>query len=61
MIPTLIYGKLIGKKTMVNLKKGTYYPSYDISVISDKNKWKSVNAIGRIDVKELKITKHCKW
>lgn len=45
------------------LEKRTYYLSYDISVISDKNKWKSVKAIGRIDVKRIennneKITKH---
>lgn len=45
------------------LEKRTYYLSYDISAISDKNKWKSVKAIGRIDVKRIennneKITKH---
>lgn len=44
-------------------EKRTYYLSYDISAISDNNKWKSVKAIGRIDVKRIqnnkeKITKH---
>lgn len=44
-------------------EKRTYYLSYDVSIISDKNKWKSVKAIDRIDVKRIennkeKITKH---
>ena len=44
-------------------KKRTYYLSYEIDCISDKDKWKSVKAIGRIDVKRIennneKITKH---
>lgn len=44
-------------------EKRTYYLSYDVSIISDKSKWKSVKAIGRIDVKRIennkeKITKH---
>lgn len=43
--------------------KRTYYLSYEIDCISDKDKWKSVKAIGRIDVKRIennneKITKH---
>ena len=45
------------------IEKRTYYLSYEIDCISDKQKWKSVNAIGRIDVKRIegekeKITKH---
>ena len=32
------------------IEKRTYYLSYDISCIHDKNKWKSVKAIGRMDV-----------
>ena len=32
------------------IEKRTYYLSYDISCINDKLKWKSVKAIGRIDV-----------
>ena len=44
-------------------KKRTYYLSYEIDCISDKDKWKSVKAIGRVDVKRIennseKITKH---
>ena len=45
------------------IEKRTYYLSYEIDSISDKEKWKSVKAIGRIDVKRIenekeKITKH---
>ena len=45
------------------IEKRTYYLSYEIDSISDKEKWKSVQAIGRIDVKKIengkeKITKH---
>ena len=45
------------------IEKRTYYLSYEIDCISDKDKWKSVKAIGRIDVKRIennneKITKH---
>lgn len=32
------------------IEKRTYYLSYDISCINDKTKWKTVKAIGRIDV-----------
>lgn len=44
-------------------EKRTYYLSYDVSIISDKNKWKSVKDIDRIDVKRIennkeKITKN---
>lgn len=45
------------------IEKRTYYLSHKIDCISDKDKWKSVKAIGRIDVKRIennneKITKH---
>lgn len=45
------------------IEKRVYYLSYDISCLSDKAKWKSVKAIGRIDVHRIendveKITKH---
>ena len=45
------------------IEKRTYYLSYKIDCISDKDKWKSVKAIGRVDVKRIennseKITKH---
>lgn len=45
------------------IEKRTYYLSHEIDCISDKDKWKSVKAIGRIDVKRIennneKITKH---
>lgn len=45
------------------IEKRVYYLSYNIDCISDKNKWKSVKAIGRIDVHRIendkeKITKH---
>lgn len=32
------------------IEKRTYYLSYDVSCIHDKDKWKSVKAIGRLDV-----------
>jgi len=32
------------------IEKRTYYLSYNTSCISDKEKWKSVKAIGRVDV-----------
>lgn len=32
------------------IEKRTYYISYEADCISDKNKWKTVKAIGRIDV-----------
>lgn len=32
------------------IEKRTYYLSYDVNCISNKEKWKSVKAIGRIDV-----------
>lgn len=45
------------------IEKRVYYLSYNIACISNKDKWKSVNAIGRIDVHRIendkeKITKH---
>lgn len=45
------------------IEKRTYYLSYEVDCISDKTKWKSVKAIGRIDVKReengiAKTTKH---
>ncbi len=45
------------------IEKRKYYMSYEVDCISDKNKWKSVKAIGRIDVTRIendkeKITKH---
>ena len=45
------------------IEKRIYYLSYEIGCISDKTKWKSVKAIGRIDVHRIeegkeKITKH---
>lgn len=45
------------------IEKRTYYLSYEIECISDHEKWKTVKAIGRIDVKRIendkeKITKH---
>ena len=38
-------------------EKRTYYLSYDVSIIYDKSKWKSVKAIGRIDVKRIENNK----
>ena len=45
------------------IEKRVYYLSYSVDCISDKNKWKSVKAIGRIDVHRIendkeKITKN---
>lgn len=45
------------------LEKRVYYLSYETDCISNKNKWKSVKSIGRIDVYRMengkeKITKH---
>ena len=45
------------------IEKRVYYLSYNVDCISNKNKWKSVKAIGRIDVHRIendkeKITKH---
>ena len=45
------------------IEKRVYYLSYEIDCISDKTKWKSIKAIGRIDVHRIeeekeKITKH---
>lgn len=45
------------------IEKRVYYLSYSVDCISDKNKWKSVKAIGRIDVYRIengkeKITKN---
>lgn len=38
------------EKNHGRIEKRTYYLSYDVSCISNKEKWKSVKAIGRIDV-----------
>lgn len=51
------------EKNHGRIEKRVYYLSYDIGCISNKNKWKSVHAIGRIDVHRIednkeKITKH---
>lgn len=35
------------------IEKRKYYLSYEVDCISDKNKWKSVKAIGRIDVTRI--------
>lgn len=45
------------------IEKRIYYLSYNVDCISNKDKWKSVKAIGRIDVHRIengvkKITKH---
>ncbi len=45
------------------IEKRVYYLSYDTECLSDKEKWKSVKAIGRIDVYreengQSKVTKH---
>lgn len=45
------------------IEKRKYYMSYEFNCISDKEKWKSVHGIGRIDVIRIendkeKITKH---
>lgn len=51
------------EKNHGRIEKRIYYLSYDIGCISNRNKWKSVHAIGRIDVHRIednkeKITKH---
>ena len=45
------------------IEKRVYYLSYEVDCISNRSKWKSVHAIGRIDVHRIendkeKITKH---
>lgn len=45
------------EKDHSRFEKRTYYLSYDVSIISDKSKWKSVKAIGRIDVKKIENNK----
>lgn len=39
------------------IEKRVYYLSYSVECISDKNKWKSVKAIGRIDVYRIENDK----
>ena len=51
------------EKNHGRIEKRIYYLSYNIDCITDKNKWKSVKAIGRIDVYreengQVKTTKH---
>lgn len=51
------------EKNHGRIEKRVYYLSYEVGCISNKNKWKSVHAIGRIDVHRIendkeKITKH---
>ena len=51
------------EKNHGRIEKRMYYLSYNIDCITDKNKWKSVKAIGRIDVYreengQVKTTKH---
>lgn len=51
------------EKNHNRIEKRIYYLSYNTECISDKNKWKSVKAIGRIDVHRIendkeKVTKH---
>ena len=51
------------EKNHGRIEKRVYYLSYEIGCISNKNKWKSVHAIGRIDVHRIeddkeKITRH---
>lgn len=51
------------EKNHGRIEKRIYYLSYEVDCISNKNKWKSVQAIGRIDVHRIengneKITKH---
>lgn len=45
------------QKDHSRFEKRTYYLSYDVSIISDKSKWKSVKAIDRIDVKRIESNK----
>ena len=51
------------EKNHGRIEKRVYYLSYDIGCLSDKSKWKSIKAIGRIDVHRIendveKVTKH---
>lgn len=51
------------EKNHGRIESRTYYLSYEIDCISNKEKWKSVKAIGRIDVHRIEqeketITKH---
>lgn len=51
------------EKDHSRIEKRVYYLSYETDCISNKNKWKSVKSIGRIDVHRIengkeKITKH---
>ena len=51
------------EKDHEKIEKRMYYLSYNIDCINDKSKWKSVKAIGRIDVYreengQVKTTKH---
>lgn len=51
------------EKNHGRIEKRVYYLSYEVGCISNKNKWKSVQAIGRIDVHRIendkeKITNH---
>lgn len=51
------------EKNHGRIEKRIYYLSYEVNCISNKDKWKSVHAIGRVDVHRIendkeKITKH---
>ena len=51
------------EKNHGRIEKRVYYLSYDIGCLSGKSKWKSIKAIGRIDVHRIennveKVTKH---
>lgn len=51
------------EKNHGRIEKRVYYLSYEVNCISNKDKWKSVHAIGRVDVHRIendkeKITKH---
>ncbi len=51
------------KKNHGRIEQRIYYLSYETDCISNKDKWKSIKAIGRIDVHRIendieKITKH---
>ncbi len=51
------------EKNHERIEKRIYYLSYEVNCISNKDKWKSVHAIGRVDVHRIendkeKITKH---
>jgi len=47
----------IDEKNHGRFEKRKYYLSYEVDCISDKVKWKSVNAIGRIDVHRIQNDK----